>query len=61
MRGRIDLQSVCRFMAISRQTTTTTIHCVLHSGMKYLGRQTRTPLLHLTLDILHYSHSTFPQ
>lgn len=61
MRGRIDLQSVRRFMAISRQTTTTTVHSVLHSGMKYLGEQTTTPPLHLSLDNLHYSYSSFPQ
>lgn len=39
MRGE-DRSAVCVwFMAISRQTTTTTIHCVLLSGMKYLGER----------------------
>ena len=61
MRGRIDPQSVCRFMAISGQTTTTTVHCVLHSGAKYPGRQTRTPLLHLSPQNLHYSHRSSRQ
>lgn len=45
MRGRIDLWSACRFMAIFSQTNLSRVHCVLLSGMKYVERErgTRTP------------------
>lgn len=47
MRGGIDLPSVCRFRTLSGQTTTTTGHSALPSGMS-LGRQSR--ILSLSSD-----------